>query len=90
MEIIEIPELVDSHCHLDLIEKNGFFIDDILTKCKEKNVTILQNISTNFKNFALGSWLVKQRSAFKDQKLESWKIELLDSVGWVADPFGTA
>jgi hypothetical protein len=28
--------------------------------------------STNFKNFALGSWLVKQRSAFKDQKLESW------------------
>jgi TatD DNase family protein len=51
MEIIEIPELVDSHCHLDLIEKNGFFIDDILTKCKEKNVTILQNISTNFKNF---------------------------------------
>jgi TatD DNase family protein len=44
-------ELIDSHCHLDLIEQNNFNIEDVLKKCKESNITILQNISTNFKNF---------------------------------------
>ena len=51
MKNIINPELIDSHCHLDLIEQNGVNIEDVLKECKEKNITILQNIATNFKNF---------------------------------------
>lgn len=42
---------------------------------------------TTHQNFTIGRWLVKQRAAFKEGKLEPWKKELLESVNWVADPF---
>lgn len=38
--------LVDSHCHLDLLEKDGFNIDDVITQCDQLNVKILQTICT--------------------------------------------
>ena len=44
---------------------------------------------TVHQNFSLGRWIVKQRQAFKEGKLESWKKELLESLNWVADPFET-
>lgn len=43
--------IVDSHCHLDLIEENGFDINQIVQNCKNKNIKILQNISTSSQNF---------------------------------------
>ena len=51
MESLECMELVDSHCHLDLIEENGFDIENVLKECRTSNINILQNISTSFKNF---------------------------------------
>jgi superfamily II DNA or RNA helicase len=42
---------------------------------------------TIHKEIAIGRWITKQRVAFKEGRLEPWKIELLNSVGWVADPF---
>jgi len=38
--------IVDSHCHLDLIEEKGIALDEILKNCEEANVRILQNICT--------------------------------------------
>ncbi len=38
--------IIDSHCHLDLIEKQGLKIEDVLSNCKENNVGILQTICT--------------------------------------------
>ena len=39
-------KIVDSHCHLDLIEKNGHDIDQIVQNAKDNKVEILQTIST--------------------------------------------
>lgn len=38
--------IVDSHCHLDLIEEKGIALADILYNCKQNNVKILQTICT--------------------------------------------
>ena len=38
--------IVDTHCHLDLIEEKGIAIEDVLKNCQEKNVKILQTICT--------------------------------------------
>jgi TatD DNase family protein len=38
--------IVDTHCHLDLIEEKGINIEEILENCEEKNVKILQTICT--------------------------------------------
>ena len=38
--------IVDTHCHLDLIEDKGIMIEEILKNCEEKNVKILQTICT--------------------------------------------
>jgi TatD DNase family protein len=38
--------IVDTHCHLDLIEEKGIHIEEILKNCEEKNVKILQTICT--------------------------------------------
>ena len=38
--------IVDTHCHLDLIEEKGIMIEEILKNCEEKNVKILQTICT--------------------------------------------
>ncbi len=38
--------IVDSHCHLDLIEKNGHDIDQIIQNALDNKVGILQTIST--------------------------------------------
>lgn len=38
--------IVDSHCHLDLIEEKGIKFDEIIDNCQKNNVAILQNIST--------------------------------------------
>lgn len=43
--------LVDTHCHLDLIEKKGFNIDEIIINAKNNNVKILQTISTKISEF---------------------------------------
>lgn len=38
--------IVDSHCHLDLIEKQGLKLDEIIKNSKQNNVRILQTICT--------------------------------------------
>lgn len=38
--------IVDSHCHLDLLEEKGFDIDEIIANAKQNNVEILQTICT--------------------------------------------
>ena len=38
--------IVDSHCHLDLIEEKGIDLYDVLKNCEENNVRVLQNICT--------------------------------------------
>ena len=38
--------IVDSHCHLDLLEAQGFNIDEVVQNAKENNVEILQTICT--------------------------------------------
>lgn len=38
--------IVDSHCHLDLIEKQGIKFEDVLLSAAENNVRILQTICT--------------------------------------------
>ncbi len=38
--------IVDTHCHLDLIEEKGIFLDEIVKNCAENNVQILQTICT--------------------------------------------
>lgn len=38
--------IVDSHCHLDLIEKKDITLDEILKNCADNNVKILQTICT--------------------------------------------
>lgn len=43
--------IVDSHCHLDLIEEKGLNIDDIIQKADENNVKILQTICTKVSEF---------------------------------------
>jgi TatD DNase family protein len=39
--------IVDSHCHLDLLEDKGFELSEILKNCRENKVDILQTICTN-------------------------------------------
>jgi TatD DNase family protein len=43
--------LVDTHCHLDLIEEKGISLNEILKNCQNNNVKILQNICTRFSKF---------------------------------------
>ncbi len=38
--------IIDSHCHLDLIEKKGLNIDEVLSFAKKNNVKLLQTICT--------------------------------------------
>lgn len=38
--------IIDSHCHLDLIEEKGIKLDEILKNCAQNNVKILQTICT--------------------------------------------
>lgn len=38
--------IIDSHCHLDLLENQGFNIDEIVANAKENGVEILQTICT--------------------------------------------
>jgi TatD DNase family protein len=38
--------IVDSHCHLDLIEEKGLKLQEVLSNCKKNNVRILQTICT--------------------------------------------
>lgn len=38
--------IVDSHCHLDLIEQKGLKLDEVLGNCQKNNVKILQTICT--------------------------------------------
>lgn len=40
------PIIVDSHCHLDLLELKGENIDQIIANAKQNNVEILQTICT--------------------------------------------
>ena len=47
------------------------------------------NPKTVHQEFTIGRWIVKQRQAFKEGKLETWKRDLLESINWVADPFET-
>jgi TatD DNase family protein len=43
--------IVDSHCHLDLIEQKGLDIVDIIENAQEKDVKILQTICTKITEF---------------------------------------
>lgn len=42
--------IVDSHCHLDLIESKGENIEDIINNSLDNKVKVLQTISTNIDN----------------------------------------
>lgn len=43
--------IVDSHCHLDLLEEKGVVIDEVIKNAKEANVKILQTICTKISEF---------------------------------------
>lgn len=45
--------LIDSHCHIDLLEekKTHHGIEDILKKSTENNIGLILTISTSIKNF---------------------------------------
>ena len=43
--------IVDSHCHLDLIEAKGYNIDEIVADASSNNVKILQTISTKVSQY---------------------------------------
>ncbi len=38
--------IIDSHCHLDLLEEKGFNIDEIVANAGANDVKILQTICT--------------------------------------------
>src|SRR3989338_1678965 len=38
--------IIDSHCHLDLLEQQGFNIDEIMANAHQNGVEILQTICT--------------------------------------------
>ena len=38
--------IVDSHCHLELVEKQGINLDEIIKNSQENQVHILQTICT--------------------------------------------
>lgn len=40
------PKIIDSHCHLDLLEKEGFDIDKIISEASLNDVAIIQTICT--------------------------------------------
>ena len=42
--------IVDTHCHLDLIEEKGLTLEEVLKNCQELDVKILQTISTKISN----------------------------------------
>ena len=43
--------IVDSHCHLDLIEEKGLNINEVINNARKNGVTILQTISTKISHF---------------------------------------
>ena len=44
--------LVDSHCHLNMLEdEKNFPIDDVIARAEENGVRIINNISTNINEF---------------------------------------
>lgn len=43
--------IVDSHCHLDLIEQKGYDIDEIIADAVARDVKILQTISTKISQY---------------------------------------
>ena len=43
--------LIDSHCHLDLLEEKDFNIEELVNSAKEKNVKYLQTICTKITEF---------------------------------------
>ena len=47
--------------------------------------------ATEHNGLVIGRWLVKQRSAYRSDKLEDWKLKLLEGIGCVMlrDPHGT-
>ena len=42
--------IVDSHCHLDLIEEKGITLSEILANCQNNQVSILQTICTKLED----------------------------------------
>jgi superfamily II DNA or RNA helicase len=62
---------------------NFSILKDYLSQNSFKTITA----KTTHQNFAIGRWITKQRSAMKSDRLEPWKIKLLDSVNWVVNPF---
>lgn len=42
--------LVDSHCHLDMIEEKGVSIDEVVSESKQNSVNIILNVSSNIKD----------------------------------------
>lgn len=45
--------IIDSHCHLDLIEKKGIELKQIIENCQKNNVKILQTICTKISEIEL-------------------------------------
>jgi TatD DNase family protein len=43
--------IIDSHCHLDIIEQKGLNIDEVIKNAAEKNIKIIQTICTKITEF---------------------------------------
>lgn len=47
---MEYNFLVDSHCHLDMVESKGFDLDTVINEAKSNSVNVILNASSNIKN----------------------------------------
>ena len=50
-KIMDYNFLVDSHCHLDLLEQKGFDIDEVIENARQNQVNFLQTIGTKISQF---------------------------------------
>lgn len=69
--------IVDTHCHLDLIEEKGINLEEILQNCQKNNVKILQTISTKFSNYEkLSKYTKKHDNIFMSVGLHPCNVSL--------------
>lgn len=69
--------IVDTHCHLDLIEEKGITLEEILQNCRNNNVKILQTIGTKFSNYEkLSKYTKKHHNIFMSVGLHPCNVSL--------------
>lgn len=68
--------LVDSHCHLDLIEQKGSNIDEVIENAAQNQVQILQTISTKIRNFeSIYQYTQKYKNVFASIGIHPCNVE---------------